>query len=92
LKRFTVALAILALVASTSWWTWKQPSEKATPPNLVETSKVGVIRLYADLGGTSLYVVVSKEGATCYLDEGAWLQTVVGDDVSCLWKENPQSR
>ena len=91
MKRSTVALAAVALVASLAYWGWHRDT-LPSPPNLTETPKVVIIRLYADLGGNSVYVAVSKEGATCYLDEAAWLQTVVGDSVSCLWKENAQSR
>jgi hypothetical protein len=85
-KRLTVALAILALVGSLALWGWHRPPAAPTPPNLTETSKVVIIRLYADLGGKGVHIAVSKEGDICYLDEVPWLQTVVGDSLVCLWK------
>lgn len=91
LKAYAQALLIgafiIAIVAALIWGVerWRPPPPPL--PELANTTKPVMIRLYADMGHSGdSFILIATDKSLCYVEQGEWLAAIVGRDVECLWR------
>ena len=81
-----VGVTILTLVIHVVVARYRQAAPQPLPA-LDESSKLVVVRVYANTTPQDSFLLVSADGFVCYVEENAWLQSVVNAPTTCLWRK-----
>jgi hypothetical protein len=70
---------------------FNRPKKDLPLPIITETSNKIIIRMYGNTPSGDYFILSAANGASCLITEEAWLQTIIGQEYICLWKDGKKN-